>query len=582
MKKTIVIVVLLGIVAAGGAVWYFNRPTPAAIQPAELLPKDTLVMIEAVDLKKSLDEFRVGPLGQAVSGIDMPACMGAFNADPEEIEQVSRLQAQLKAGVDSPWFDTLFGDLAVVALLQPDPNEMRARPEQMWDESAVMILRPKKPAEMIQWIGRMFAGDVTVTSETAGGVRMDKVETGGGPPLFVAVYRGLGLVALDPKPIVRCLAPRDPAAPSSLAQSPDYAALRGELAGAQEAARFFVWVDLHTILNTWFDPVDQTGAGDAAMADVEKLWGGFNQAKPVIAAVITDEGDVVHHRWRVRYTAGDLSPDMARLLDVPPELNTTLPWMPEAVIYYSWQNNLDQVLESVMDLSRLDPDETAAFRREFAARTGVELEDAMNAFGRQFAVMIRDIKTGGMFPVPELALLAEVGQPEIIDRLVETVVRNFGMAMATEDYPGGRIRYVALPYGEDVSPGYAVRDGFLVIASSRGLLKTLLTREDGWKGLVDSPSFKAVNRGLSDPNNQMVYVQPGAAAARTKDILKWGLSLAVMTGKAGDANQMIYLSNKVVEPILDGLSAYRAMGSRTVIRENGIQSDIYVLKPLSE
>ena len=467
MKRIIMIAVLLGL-AAGGAVWYFNRASSVTMQPAELLPEDTLVMIEAVDLKKSLDEFRAGPLGQAISGIDMPACMGAFNADPEEIEQVSRLQARLKAGVDSPWFDTLFGNLAVTAVLKPDPEEMRAHPEKQWYESAVMILRPKKPAEMIQWIGRMFAGDVTVTSETVDGVRMDKVETGESPPLYVAASRGLGVVALDPKPIVRCLAPRDPAAMSSLAQSPDYAALRGELAAAPETARFFVWVDLHTILDTWFNRADKVGAGDAAMAETEKLWGGFNQAKPVIAAVITNEGDLVHHRWRVRYTSGDLSPEMAQLLDVPPELNTTLPWMPEAVLYYSWQNNLDQILESVLDLSRLDPDETAAFRQEFAVRTGVELENAMNAFGRQFAVMIRDIKTGGMFPVPELALMAEVGQPEIIDRLVESVVRNFGMAMATEDYPGGRIRYVALPYGEDVSPGYAVRDGFLVLASSRG------------------------------------------------------------------------------------------------------------------
>ena len=582
MKKAIVIVVLLGIVAAGGGVWYFNRPATVATHPAELLPEDTLVMIEAVDLKKSLDEFRAGPLGRAVLGIDMQACMGAFNADPEEIEQVRRLQARVKAGVDSPWFDTLFGDLAVLAVLRPDPEALRDSPERLWHQSAVMVLKPKKPAEMIQWIGRMFAMDVSVTAETESGVRMDRIDAGDGPPLFVAVHRGLGLVALDPGPIVRCLAPSDAFAPSPLAQSPDYAALRAELAGAPEAGRFFVWIDFHGILDTWFDPADQTSPRDAAMAEVEKLWGGFNQARPVIAAVTTDGGDTVNHRWRIRYNAVDLSPDMARMLNIPPESNTTLPWIPESVLYYSWQNNLDQVLESVLDLSRLDAGETEAFRREFATATGVVLEDALGAFGSQFAVMIRDIRTGGIFPVPELALMAEVGRPEIIDRLVESAVRNFGLATATEEYRDGRIRYVALPYGEEISPGYAFREGFLVMASSRGLLKTLLTQEPGGKSLVDSPSFSAVNRGLTDRNNQMMFLQTGEAAERARDLLKWALSLAVMTGKAGDANQMIYLSGKVVEPILEGLSMYPAVGARTVVRENGIESDISVLKPRRE
>ena len=184
--------------------------------------------------------------------------------------------------------------------------------------------------------------------------------------------------------------------------------------------------------------------------------------------------------------------------------------------------------------------------------------------------------------MPELAFLAEVGQPEVIDRLVDAAVRNFGLAMATEDFRGSTIRYVALPYGEEISPGYTVRDGFLVVASGRGLLKTLLARDAGGKGLADSPSFRAVNRGLTDPGNQVVYLYTAEAAARAKDLLKWALSLAMMTGKAGDAGQMVFLSSKVVEPILDGLSMYPAMGSRTVFRENGIQSDAYVLKPRHE
>jgi|GEM_PF-1115011 len=577
MRKTIVIVVLLGIVAAGGAVWYLNRPTAPDIQPAELLPDDTLVMIEAVHLKESLDTFRAGPLGQAFSGIDLPACMGAFNADPEEIEQVSRLQSLLKASVDSPWFDILFGDLAVMAVMRPDPASLRVPSERLWHESAIVVLRPKKPAEMIQWVGKMFSGDVTITPQTTEGVRMDRVDTGESQPLFVAVHRGLGLVAMDPKPIVRCLGHIETGVFRPLSASDDYAALRTELSAPAEG-RCFVYIDLHAVLDIWLDSTNRQNTGDADTAETEKLWNGFNQAGPVIGAVMTDNGQVLHHQWRIRYNPAKLSPDAARLLGGPPETNSTLPWVPETILYYGWQNNLDQVLASVLDLSRLDAEETAEFQKEFEDRTGVGFEDAVNAFGRQLAVMIQDVRIGGMFPVPELALLAEVGQPEVIDRLMEAAVRNFGVAMMTENDEGGFIRYVPLPFSEDISPAYAIRDGFLVMASSRGFLKDLLAQKSVGKNLSDSPFFGAVDKSLTDTNNQMTYLRIDEAAARTADLLKWALSLAVMTGKADDANQMIYLSGKVVEPILHALAQYPAVGSRTILRENGIHADVYILK----
>ncbi len=575
MKKTISIVVLLCIAAVGGAVWYLSRPASGAAHPDELLPENTLVMVEAVELKKGLDAFRAGPLGQAISGIDLPACMGALDAEPEAIERVSRLQAQLKAGIDSPWFDTLFGELVVFALLTPEPDDLSTPVEGRWQESAVMVLQPRKPAEMIQWIAKMFAGDVAVTEQTEGGVRMDRVETPDGPPLFVAVHRGLGLLALDPKPVVRCLA--ESGARNSLARNPAYAAMRAELGSGGEGA--FVWIDLQRTLNLFFMLAAQAGMDDADVAQARRDWAGLLEARPVIAAKAVEDGEAVHHRIRVRYNASDLSPEAAGILGVPPSANDTFHWVPEEALYYTWQNNFDQVLASLLDLSRHDGKGAAAFRRSFVDRTGVAPDDVVGAFGSQIAFMIRDIRTGGLFPVPELALMAEVVDPAVIDRLVETAAVSFGLAMAEEGDGEGRIRYVWLPYGKDISPAYAVSQGFLVVASSRGLLKSLLSRGDGWQPLMDSQPFRAVVKRFSDPANQMTFLRSGQAAKKAGDLIRWGLSLAVMTGKAEEARQMIYIANKVAAPILEGLSTYPAVGSRTVIQEDGIQTDVHVLNP---
>jgi hypothetical protein len=576
MKKVFIVVILL-LVAAGGVFWFYASRPAEVIQPAQVLPQDTLVMFEAVDLKESLDEFRSGPLGRAISGIDWPACMRAFNASPEEIRRVQQIEAQITTAIDSLWFDALFGDLAVLAVLAPASPEPSLPPETVWRQSALMVLQPRQSSEMIQWIGKMFAGGVTITPVDVDGVHLDKVETRDTPAFFIAVHHNLMLAALEPAAIVRCLKP-GPENRSFLADSPEFGQLRNELL-LTGTSRSFVWIDLHRIYDHWVAPLQRQGVSDVTANEVLKLWAGFNRAKPALAAAGAAEGNLTHHRWRLRYNAADLSPKAVRVLGRSPQPNATLTWIPTPLLYYAWHNNLGQVIESVADLSRLEAEEAEAFRQKFITATGVPFEDAMNAFGDEFALLIQDVKMGGLFPLPLLALMAEVERPEVIERLVDSAVARFGMALQTEDHGSIPIRYLALPYGETLSPAYAFHDGFWVAASSRQLLKTLLDKPETGSALVQDPLFKAVDKGLSVPNSKMAFLRMDHIAARSKELITRGLSLAMLSGKVKDPRQITCLTDDVLTPIFDALARYPAMGSRTVNEENAVQADTYVLMP---
>jgi hypothetical protein len=574
MKKIVAIVLL---VAAAGAIWFYTRPPEEMLQPAQVLPRDTLVMIEAVDLKESLDEFRAGPLGQAISGIDWAACMQAFNAAPEEVRRMQQLQAQLSAAVDSLWFDALFGDRAVLAVLTPPTTDPSVPPETIWRQTALILLQSHPSSEMIQWIGKMFAGNVTISPVEMDGVRMDKVEAPDTPAFFVAIRHGLMLAALEPAPIVRCLAPKADNR-ANLVDSPDFASLREEMK-LPGTARSFAWIDLHQIYDHWVAPLQRQGVEDVAAKEVLKLWDGFNRAKPVIAAAGTRDGDLSHQRWRLRYNAADLSPKAARMFEIPPQPNATLAWIPDRLLYYGWHNNLRQVIESVADLSRLDAGQATEFRQKFVAGTGVSFEDAVGAFGDQFALLIQDVHTGGLFPVPILALMAEAEKPEIIEQLVATAASTSQLTLATEQHGQTLIRYLALPYGENLSPAFAFRDGFWMVASNRQLLKTLLAESQAGASLVQDPMFKAVDKGLSEASNKVTFLRVDRIAAKTKEIATWGLSLAMMSGKVKNPRQITCLSDDVLTPILDALARYPAMGSRTVNEANTVQADTYVRMP---
>ena len=577
MKKVFVVVVLLLVAAAGGVFWFYGRQPAEVIQPAQVLPHDTLVMLEALDLKESLDEFRAGPLGQAISGIDWPACMRAFNTTPQDIQRMQQILTQISATFDSLWFDALFGDRAVFAVLTPASADPATPPETVWRQSALMVLQPRQSSEMIQWIGKMFAGNVTISPVETDGVRMDRVKAPDAPAFFVAAHHNLMLAALEPAPIVRCLKP-DPANRSSLAEVPEFGQLRQEI-GLTGTPRSFAWIDLHRIYDQWAALLQRQEVEHATANEVLKLWAGFNRAKPVMAVAGATNGNLSHQRWRLRYNGADLSPEAARVLNIPPQPNATLPWIPDRLLYYGWHNNLRQVIESVANLSRLDTEQAEAFREKFTATTGVPFDDALSAFGDEFALLIQDVKMGGLFPLPVLAVVVEVGQQEVIERLVEGAVARSGMALQTEDHLQTPIRYLALPYGEDLSPAYAFRDGFWVAASSRQLLKPLLANSDAGPALVKDPVFKSVDKGLSGPNNKMAFLRMDHIAAKGKELITWGMSLAMMSGKVKNPRQITCLTDEVLTPIFDALARYPAMGSRTVNEENAVQADIYVRMP---
>jgi hypothetical protein len=88
-----------------------------------------------------------------------------------------------------------------------------------------------------------------------------------------------------------------------------------------------------------------------------------------------------------------------------------------------------------------------------------------------------------------------------------------------------------------------------------------------------------VDKGLSSPNSKMAFLRMDHIAAKSRELITWGLSLAMMSGKVKDPHQITCLTDDVLTPIFDALARYPAMGSRTVNEENAVQADAYVLMP---
>jgi hypothetical protein len=273
----------------------------------------------------------------------------------------------------------------------------------------------------------------------------------------------------------------------------------------------------------------------------------------------------------------NMSTYLSRMLSMAPGQNQTLEYAPEDVLLYSWQNtfNPDLYWENLQNEPGMTPEVLAEIEQTFSDNTGMPLEDLLSAFGSQIGLLIKDINASGMFPVPELALFAEVKKPEVVETLLQQMVAQSGMMVQSESYGDIDIHYVAMPLGGNLSPAYAYSDGFFTLAVNRALIKSMLEASDTGR-METHPHFKALGDDMVSDNNSMFYLRADGLIERTREVLSWAMSWMSMM-QPDNAEMMQDIVSLGVNPLLDGLSMIQAVGGRAYIEDDRICSDVQLL-----
>jgi hypothetical protein len=273
----------------------------------------------------------------------------------------------------------------------------------------------------------------------------------------------------------------------------------------------------------------------------------------------------------------NMSPYLDRMFATTPAENPTLEFAPAEALLYTWQNTFDPELywENMKNDPGMTPEMLAEIQQSFAANTGVALEDLLSAFGTQIGIVVNDINMDGMFPIPELALFAEVTKPEVIETLIGRMVGQSGLALQRETHGDTDIHYVTMPLGGNLSPAYAFSKGFCAVAINRSLLKGMLDVADTGH-LGTHPHFEAFGSGMTSDNNSVFYMRTEGLIEKTRELITWGISWTAMMqpDKARNMQDIVALG---IEPALDGLSMVKAVGGRTYADEDRITSEVQVL-----
>ncbi|HET9332221.1 MAG TPA: DUF3352 domain-containing protein [Gemmatimonadota bacterium] len=236
-----------------------------------------------------------------------------------------------------------------------------------------------------------------------------------------------------------------------------------------------------------------------------------------------------------KFPDGERSP-LAEMMTRSPSAIRTLAFQPVGTLLYGAVNSLDaqiiynELRRYAVDATRIQMDiagtadslqadslvarQLAAFESE----TGIDVEnDIISWVGQEASFGVAGVDKTGFFPVPEVALTIatkDVARSRAFLTQLEEVVGQAAAERAsiplqwqTEEYQGQTVRYAPTPMGEGLSLSYVVTDDFVVIGSSRGLIKRMLDARGGSaQALPSNPDFGTMTAFYPSEANALGFV----------------------------------------------------------------------------
>ena len=570
MKKIVILIVVLGLVAIGTS--YFLKTAHKEVKPAKLLPADTLLMVELVNLEKSIDGFKSGKLGQKLNEIDLTGVMQDLEVPIKAIEEYEKTKSAVLSTLDSMLFKELFGQETVLAILPLKIDNLAPEGLKKALGSLVLISRPKSSAELVEFVSRILTKNLKFQTEVYAGYEIKSFELDYDITVHYSLADGLLVATLDRQAIITCLGLRKNQQPS-LDQNEYYQNLRSKLASS--GTKTFVYNNtkkMHeSILN-----ISRLIIKKEEFSDTERSLAGFKGLKAIGYASYDDDSELLQNRILVMIDKKGLEPVYAKVYCSKPGENKTLQFVPDNTLVYYWANNL--YLKSFWDIyfenQYLNDEEKKSMKTSLEKEIGAGFDEVLQAFGNQFGLILTDINTGGPFPIPKLTFFVETADQDTVAKLIDSVTQKSGMVLQKEEFNDIKIRYIILPFGNDVQPAYAFFNGFCIVSINHQLIKDIISTYKNGDNITTDKDFLAVNKGLTDKNNNIMFVKFDQLIDKIKELIILGRNMMVLKDQ-GKAEKTAIVINGVINPALDGLKMYRTIGSRTFTKENEIEADIY-------
>ncbi len=574
-KSLIAAIAALALALIGVIGWYLLKPSPPeGITPAKLLPKNTLLAVEFIDLEKSIDEFKSSKLGKKLKEADLIGVLKAQGTEKNVIENYNKVKSAFLSAVDSLLFKELFGRKVLVAIL-PVPIEQPTDFKEVLS-SVVLISQTKHRTGLVDFFNRLVTKKPEYKTREYNGQEITNFELEKNIIVYYSLDDNYLIATFDLKTIQKCLDRKTNKQPS-LADNEYYQTLAKRLAASPYRAFVFnntkeMYENITLFLAHLSGSAKQNKEMKQIAASLEN-WQGFDAFG---SAAYNDGSDILQAKILVMFDKKEMSTEYAKIFSSQPTENRTLKFIPDEPLVYYWTNLIDSktLLNFYLKTYNLEEKAITSMKAKFKNQTGVELDEALQAIGNQLSFVLTNVKTGGLFPIPEMSLCVQTKNRDTVLKLVNSLIMKSKMELKEEKMNGTKINYLVLPFGNDLQPSYAFMEDFFIVSTNRGLIKNMINAAENGKSIAAGQAFAYVNKGLTDNNNIISFVKIDRLIDRIIDIFEWRVRLRELKAEKQSPKSDI-VKDKIVIPVIEGLQMYETFGSRSFINGSELEVDSF-------
>ncbi len=519
MNKKIIIFSFLGLtILVGGAVFLLTRPLGLSLE--QIFPSRALMFSKVSHVATNLDNLTQNGFWKSVAGIDLPKVLEHNKVPEADVKQILKAQKEMDLFFRNPLTKKFLGkEIAIGVYPRLDQAGVKD-PFNSYDVLFATRLEASfQMTDFFVFMAKQFSEDVVATTENYGGVKITHVHFKQ-RKLDIEYFhiKDVLLVALSPSRNLHAVIDVYHKRRPSLAQDSDFSKA---ISKAYSQGHGFFYFNIEKFRNFLEDQLP--GAKKEGLIQLSQAIAGF---KSYIISFMP--GEILRMKMIAYFTPEQLNSYWHSSLSCTALTNSSLKFVPHNVMAYQWGGCYDfkNILSQLEDSKQIPPkaEETIkAVTKIIQKKFKIDFkEDFLGILDSQIGGYLNEIDTQGAFPFPRMVFFLKFKDQAAAQTLMNKLTGKSLLMFQQEDYLQTPIHYMTLPLGANMDLGYAFLDDFLLLGTSKQLLKTSIDAfhnpEQSFQSTEISKQFEI---GSTHLNQGMAFVKTDEVAQRLQQLLDW-------------------------------------------------------------
>ncbi len=539
-----------------------NNQEPA-VQAADFLPADVLFYAEQHEFTEMYQRFFDSRLGRTFTSLDYKKIETELGGSGKAIREAERFWKKITTTLEDPGFNELLGKEFCMALF-PAKSFSSENPAQALEERLLLIAKPRHNVQFLQLLAPLFRKDIKQSTAQYGAHTINRYQIDDHNRLSTVTVQGLILAGFDERLVRKSIDSYDDRR-NVLSKSKDFQRLRSKF----KDAKLFVYFSMPAMFDQGCMIAENLPSEHKEeFLSLLKQWEGWGAA----AYGAWHEKGLVKDKVEILFDKSNLDSGIAKLCDVPKAENKTLAMVPADSLFYYWANFLN--LRDIWDIyservTRQQPHAFDVLRQELRDGGDVEIEDVLGMIDNEFAVIVRDVGRDGI-PLPRAAAIIQLKQPKQFLGVFNKLLAEADIPMSDKKYKDKIITYWGIAPQGGFQPAFTLIDNYLLLSNSIDLVQQIVDLgKDPSTSLLKSAAINDLGGKLLEKNNSATYVHVALFAEALKELARWAGDMAILQGPV-KARKAEIIVDRLILPVLDGISMYKQLGSRSFITDDSI------------